>query len=142
MRLLHWYGCHYSNNCLCIRSPYIKHMIYSTHLHTDVIAIPIYNILVIPLLSRDSTVCVHKYKLLVCTTVRLQSSHLRVGGSLTWISLTKSLQCSLTLCIRFITYLCRTKVASYMQELMSHPKGGKGAFNYVVTALSKVLAVL
>ncbi len=28
------------------------------------------------------------------------------------------------------------------QELMSHPKGGEGAFNYVVTALSKVLAVL
>ncbi len=27
------------------------------------------------------------------------------------------------------------------QELMSHPKGGEGAFNYVVTALSKVLAV-
>ncbi len=25
---------------------------------------------------------------------------------------------------------------------MSHPKGGEGAFNYVVTALSKVLAVL
>ncbi len=24
---------------------------------------------------------------------------------------------------------------------MSHPKGGEGAFNYVVTALSKVLAV-
>ncbi len=30
----------------------------------------------------------------------------------------------------------------YRQELMSHPKGGEGAFNYVVTALSKVLAVL
>ncbi len=30
----------------------------------------------------------------------------------------------------------------YYQELMSHPKGGEGAFNYVVTALSKVLAVL
>ncbi len=28
------------------------------------------------------------------------------------------------------------------QELMSHPKGGEGAFNYVVTALSKVLAAL
>ncbi len=28
------------------------------------------------------------------------------------------------------------------QELMNHPKGGEGAFNYVVTALSKVLAVL
>ncbi len=28
------------------------------------------------------------------------------------------------------------------QGLMSHPKGGEGAFNYVVTALSKVLAVL
>ncbi len=30
----------------------------------------------------------------------------------------------------------------FHQELMSHPKGGEGAFNYVVTALSKVLAVL
>ncbi len=30
----------------------------------------------------------------------------------------------------------------YSQELMSHPKGGEGAFNYVVTASSKVLAVL
>ncbi len=30
----------------------------------------------------------------------------------------------------------------YRQELTSHPKGGEGAFNYVVTALSKVLAVL
>ncbi len=30
----------------------------------------------------------------------------------------------------------------FWQELMSHPKGGEGAFNYVVTALSKVLAVL
>ncbi len=31
---------------------------------------------------------------------------------------------------------------SFSQELMSHPKGGEGAFNYIVTALSKVLAVL
>ncbi len=28
------------------------------------------------------------------------------------------------------------------QKLMSHPKGGEGAFNCVVTALSIVLAVL
>ncbi len=33
-------------------------------------------------------------------------------------------------------------VATQYQELMSHPKGGEGAFNYVVMALSKVLAVL
>ncbi len=33
------------------------------------------------------------------------------------------------------------RVPNY-QELMSHLKGGEGAFNYVVTALSKVLAVL
>ncbi len=31
------------------------------------------------------------------------------------------------------------KRTTFYQELMSHPKGGEGAFNYVVTALSKVL---
>ncbi len=38
--------------------------------------------------------------------------------------------------------LSSQKPLMYYQELMSHPKGGKGAVNYVVTALSKVLAVL
>ncbi len=38
-------------------------------------------------------------------------------------------------------YLSNMTYRSY-QELMSHPKSGEGAFNYVVTALSKVLAVL
>ncbi len=37
----------------------------------------------------------------------------------------------------YITYPTQRLRLSY-QELMSHPKGGEGAFNYVVTALSKV----
>ncbi len=36
----------------------------------------------------------------------------------------------------------RKLTSLFNQELMSHPKGGEGAFNYVVTASSKVLAVL
>ncbi len=38
--------------------------------------------------------------------------------------------------------IAMVKVYIEYQELMSHPKGGEGAFNYVVTELSKVLAVL
>ncbi len=41
-----------------------------------------------------------------------------------------------------LTPLFSSKLGIGRQELMSHPKGGEGAFNYVVTALSKVLAVL
>ncbi len=42
----------------------------------------------------------------------------------------------------YIALMDRETEYLYSQELMSHPKGGEGAFNYVVTALSKVLAVL
>ncbi len=43
---------------------------------------------------------------------------------------------------RMYMYPYTVRLSMYYQELMSHPKDGEGAFNYVVTALSKVLAVL